>query len=388
MDKYKIIGIIITVLVLIFYAIVKVSEDSTSKIHGRSKYTNSIGLISLSGLIFMFTNEFDIQTILVVVAIIFLLMGIYSAITTKMKYEKRKKTILDAQEIAKEKIINDEYNKKAINLYNSCVKHKIKSVDDDNFNIVFKSFDIDNIDVAKKMYNDGLELAKKEEQEELNIRRERERQTYISEEEKSKIIGKDKYRECVNTRINVLEERLKKIDNDYRDCIVNGTSYRLNDIMKERMRIKDEKDAYTEQLDTIEERLCDDGDINTLFKLIKIKDIKYTIFNSRNFSVNISIETARAKIINKEAIIDGSIVVKVFDDNDNLVAKGIYNAPELGGYSFDEIYFDPFEKAGFSAVDKLHVKCITDDNFVDKINGRKEYKCVVEPLNLWLIEKE
>lgn len=137
----------------------------------------------------------------------------------------------------------------------------------------------------------------------------------------------------------------------------------------------------------IENRLFDDKNQHQKFKLLNISDIKYTINDGLNFDVEFKYDLRdELKLINSIATLDGSLKICVYDSENKLVASGYYNAE--GMEKFDLKYkglgnFD-LNAVGFKGIRTRSCKCISSD--YKEIDKDGEYKVVIEPNYLWLIE--
>ena len=91
------------------------------------------------------------------------------------------------------------------------------------------------------------------------------------------------------------------------------------------------------------------------------------------------IETNDVELVDSYALVDGTISVKILDSHKNVIAKGLYSAPGFDDWKF--------KKIGFNSISRIRLTCITSDEFMDDVNEKNEYNCAVEPVSLWLIEK-
>ena len=141
-------------------------------------------------------------------------------------------------------------------------------------------------------------------------------------------------------------------------------------------------------LNYIEDRLYDDRNQTNKLELLNINNIKYEINDGFNFVIKFNYNlTKPVKIINSDAILDGTLEINVYDIENELVATGLYNAD--GFKYFDLNYsgskkFD-FDSTGFNGRKNVSCKCISKD--YKKIDKDIKYNIEIKPYYLWIIEK-
>ena len=133
------------------------------------------------------------------------IIGIIVGICGIINHFKEKKIALEnnerlvkEQEIEREKAIE---RKNALLIYNKCCEKKISNFESkedlDRLEIIASSFDIKDVQYAKKLYKMGKEITDEEifakEWQEIENDREEEYEEYSSNEQQAKIVGKIKY---------------------------------------------------------------------------------------------------------------------------------------------------------------------------------------------------
>ena len=112
--------------------------------------------------------------------------------------------------------------------------------------------------------------------------------------------------------------------------------------------------------------------------MLKFADVKCTVLESGNIEVSGKVTINKElKILDSEAILDGSLKVIVYNQDDKEVAHGYYSAP-----GFDETDLD---KIGFDKVESFNVLCKADD--YEEIDLDGEYYCEIQANRLWVIER-
>ena len=175
----------------------------------------------------------------------------------------------------------------------------------------------------------------------------------------------NKLRKLYNHAEKILEEDLK------------GTQlkeYKLYEKAKAQSTL-DYKHKYNSNL--LKARLIDD-DTAKVYKLIKITNFKGNIQQNHNISVEFYLKYLDApKILDKNAIIDGSLKITITDNEKKILADGYCLGNMVQNNSLNKYTTGLPEK-------KYKVICIPKD--YNKIKPNVKYQVIIEPVKLWLIE--
>ena len=161
-----------------------------------------------------------------------------------------------------------------------------------------------------------------------------------------------------------------------------------NDELEYKMYIDSEKQALLDykhkyNYDKIKTRLVDDN-ISEVKKFLKYSNVKGVLEPSKNMTISFNITyKVPPKILEKNAIIDGSLRITVSDESGNIVADGY-----CVGNTFKEDKEMFFTKYNVGLLEKQYeVICITKDKSKIKL-VKKKYVIEIEPIKLWLIEAD
>lgn len=256
----------------------------------------------------------------------------------------------------------DQLKKKAIRIYKKCHEREIDSFDSKKkkniLMIIAKSYDVEDEEEALKMYELGKELVLldeiEEEQSKIDKIREEEEKNYNKAVAQAEIFGKMKYTELLEWQVSMLKHD------------------------KERASQEQEIADKEKLIELIDEKLFDKDNQDKKFKLLKFDNVKCTVLQSGNIEVSGNVRINKElKILDADAILDGSLKVVVYDSNDKEVAHGYYSAP-----GFDET---DLEKIGFDKVDSFNVLCKAND--YEEISAEENYYCEIQANQLWVIER-
>lgn len=145
--------------------------------------------------------------------------------------------------------------------------------------------------------------------------------------------------------------------------------------------------AEEEMIQYIEDRLFDDKKQDDKLTMLNISNITYEINDGYNFNVEFTYNVSdNIKLINSKAILDGSLLIKVLDSEDELVATGYYNADGIRKFDLSYSGADKFDlnSTGFKGKKKVSCKCISSN--YKEVDKDIEYKVIIEPNYLWFIE--
>lgn len=285
-----------------------------------------------------------------------------------------------------------------------CLEHefvKLENNDDyEKYNIMLKELNVNNEPEIKNILFSVInaEDFQKKIKMQVQQKKELEWQQYIS-------LAECVYNKCVSLNIN--------IDNDYESIEIVANSFDIsNDMVKQmykdaknkvelqnRKRIENElieqnksieyakelsrlygKNRYyfrklpvTEQ-NIIKQKLIDDRNQSDLRKLMDINVLNYEILDTNNINVNIEINyNNKIKILNQDAIIDGSFLVKIIDVDNNEVAIGYLNGK----------YLSPSKFGFYKQVYDVLCKKVSNSN----LENDCRYNVVIDTIKLWMMEK-
>ena len=335
------------------------------------------------------------------------------------------------QENAKAK----EYDDKCLKVYEIYLKDNYDINDDEVNNIISKSHNIP-IDELKTLYNRGKEVKKIREDEkkkaELLAKRKKEKEKQQEEIKNSKLCGKDKYLDFLNTKLkgynavqsvyNMLGDAYvsgavqarnpKQTDPYFFAGMANGLGgpaaamMTANEIAAENAKAKRDGEIIAQNsmnkavemkkqaqksnsiitnlknmIDVVNSLLIDD-DTDKNFKKMKITKTSYKVLDSKNVEVTINYETDDIKVLKKDGILDGSLNVYLLNSKNELVAEGYYNTPNM------EVENDKYvtcSNIGFKTKGSIKVLCVSEK--VSSIKSSEDYQIKVKPINIWTIEK-
>ncbi len=343
--------------------------------------------------------------------------------------KSKKKTKL--QNIENEKKMaaqrQQEFENNSLLIYKKCAEKKIHSIETDDelsgLKIIASNFGVNDIEKAKESFAIGKELFKKENQSKVIEARENDQKLFNSNYQQALISGKEKYTHKIKTEIanakvmaginkvsSISAKRCMnnqhekdwaiaggiadgiagpaagiataiKVQNDNAAARVKKEGYRSEYLDAQSKELKYQNKAKNKQyiLDVLENKLCDENDIQKKFEMLSFSDFKASdsYGGGKNITVgfNVSIN-GKIQIIDSDAVIDGSVKINVLDKTGNNIGCGYYCAP-----GFDET---DLNKVGFSNCDNPKVLCIIDD--YDKKYNLSDLSFSVEPVKLWYIE--
>lgn len=362
----------------------------------------------------------------------------YEKMLREYAYEKRNRE----QEEERRRQNGDDYDL-AEKIYRKCRQKGLTSIDTDenlqNLKIIAKSFDIYNLEIAKKYFRNG---EKRVINEEIASRQKCDQDEFDRRGKKAKIKGVKKYTSKLEAEIISEEEAAVRADNDAtrnefmkemaktrfnhqaevknwgvaggiadaiagpaagvatalsvqreneenqrhaaeirehaRESYENCLSYEnkfRSEANNHRSKVRQAKSI----LMRLEEKLYDDDDIQGLFDMIELpNNWKFTIRKSGNIEVCGSVTVKQpVEICNSKAALDGSLKISVYKD-DICIGFGYYCAP-----GFDETNLS---KVGFTSSSKLFINTVCIVNSGSCVTNTEGLYCKVEPVNMWKIE--
>ena len=365
------------------------------------------------------------------------IIGIFDAIKKNKKKkqeieEESRKKQLEREIIEQNKI---EERKNAVYIYNKCYNKKVNDFEKpeniEALRVIASSFGVEDIEEAKRLYAMGEQITAKEkydkEQEIIIKNRNKDYKRNAKDEEEARIVGKIKYTKRLEEDIkkgmaaiemSKIGEKIgrenmfataKKSDWAFWGGMADGLVgpgagiATAMDVQIQNAKAEENtkqlrasgEDLYFQSkaiqrnlpieiakeqaiVDHINEKLYDDKNIDEKIKLIDFSKIKYTILENKNFEVNCKVKVKEnIKILDEPAVLDGSLRINIKDEDDNIVATGVYSAP---GFNITEL-----EMVGFNCINEFTAICITKD--YSQIDNKAKYKCEIVPNYLWLIEQ-
>jgi hypothetical protein len=126
-----------------------------------------------------------------------------------------------------------------------------------------------------------------------------------------------------------------------------------------------------------------DDDTDKIYKLFKITNVNGEIQENKNLVVSFDIKfKENPKILNKDAVIDGSLKITIYDLDKNVIADG-YCVCEGFGLNSTTSYLD---RVGFYH-SHYEVKCIPKDYNKINLKENQTFNISITPINLWMMEK-
>lgn len=350
----------------------------------------------------------------------------------KNKKEKEQREELKAKK--REELKVREYDDECIRVYELYEKNNYDINNDEVNRIISASHNIP-LEHIKSMYKRGKEAEIIRENEAIlrKIEFQRKKETTLFEQEKQNInlIGKEKYLDFLNKKLNahkaiqfaydalgdayisgsVEAKNVKQTDPYFFAGIANGIGGRTaslmtaNEIinenenkkiegaiisqnsMNEAVKMKEESLKSNDviknlnyMINIINNSLIDNDTSNNFEKMIITKKL-YKVLNTNNIEVVINYELGDISVLDRIGIMDGSLDIRVLNSKNEEVAQGYYNAPNI--LLENEKYVD-CSNVGFKPKGSIKVLCISK-NYND-VNPNEEYKIIVKPVNLWIIE--
>ena len=365
------------------------------------------------------------------------------AYNKKIKNEQEKQ--IEQQRLKETQIKNQaEYEEKCQNIYKQCAKNNIRSINDQNIQslmIVAKMYNIFDEETAKEYFYEGEKIVLKENRDkqiqEIRELREKDEEKYNQQYEEAHLFGKEKYTKELEEELNnALEqiqyyELLKSMDNyqinskpvthsssvaggvvsglfgtaagvvtainvENKNAQIKANHERraaqgrkdLGEHTQNQDKYKNKVSELEKKLKKIEDLLIDDSDMDSKFKMLKITNLKATVLKSGNVKVKGKVKQIEdAFIIERPALLDGSLKINVYNSDGNLIGNGYYTAYGTDPYGYTGFECVPYyksEKEKEEKVNTMEVMCITSNS---NITSADSLSIKVEPFRLWFIEK-
>jgi len=351
----------------------------------------------------------------------------------KKTAEKMKKFMDENRAKNEKKALEEAYAVNSKEIYKYYKKNNY-NINDEETNVVIAGTKNVSVDELIKMYNYGNELILKEKEEQETIRlkeiREKEEGKINKSKQEILLIGKDKYLSVLNDRIEGLDA-MQKLANIMSDSYTSGARQATNTkksdpyilggmaqgiagpaagimIASQVERENREREARGKEIAAASMENAKEWrmkaheyssplyylksvrdkfdaalivkDIEKAKSKISISDVEYEILQSKNFLVKFILKTEDVKLLDKDALIDGSIKVNVLDEDNNLVSEGYYSAKNISINNNQEIDMS----YGFDGLNFPRVYCKTLD--YSNVKENSKYRVEIEYINLWIVE--
>lgn len=362
-----------------------------------------------------------------------LTMGLLIYISKKEKENKKKEFMIFLQKDKEEKAAlskeKQEYDKKSLKILKKYQKEKYDINDDETNEIICRSYNITKKELLE-LYNRGLEIIEEEKNAEMYSKRQEEILMFEEEKAKTNIYGKEKYLSVLKPRLEAMET-IQKMSSIMSESYISGAEQAKNVKEKdpyfwggmanglagpaiglmEASRIQTENEKRKAEAKIVSQNSLDSAkrwaneaskarrttvslrrmielindalyidDINKIKDNIEFKSVKYEITDANNFIVIANCELSNLKILNKPALVDGILKIKILDNDDKLIAVGYYSPDNIEVTESADVYI---EELGFK--NKFKSMCITENGV--KVSKEKKYHIDIEPIKLWMIEK-
>ena len=317
----------------------------------------------------------------------------------------------------------------SVKLYKACLERGITDINtkEDKEAVTIIARNLSNntsleANEVVKLFFVGMERFKVEQQKELERpfyeKREKERQSVEAERKEASYIGTQKYIQRALWNVEHMKwyddnakymatkrSIIKDPDSEFRHAAFwNGGAAGLaayadavhdNEMNKIRDEETRERGRYLQQNRRIEskryneyaskdniakfkDKLTDCANIEAKFQNLSIVDVNYKILESKNIEVTGKVKAINDSfIINKPAILDGSLLFSIKNSKGNVIGTGYYNAP---GFNYNKL-----DGCGFSKeYETFRVLCYIQSY---KTIATEKINIDITPNNLWYIEK-
>lgn len=105
------------------------------------------------------------------------------------------------------------------------------------------------------------------------------------------------------------------------------------------------------------------------------------MLDTNNIEVVINYELSDISVLDRMGIMDGNLDIRVLNSKNEEIAQGFYNTPNI---SLENEKYVDCSNVGFKSKGSIKVLCISKN--YDDVNPNEEYKIIVKPVNLWIIE--
>lgn len=302
------------------------------------------------------------------------------------------------------------------------------------FMLVAGCFNIQNRNEAAEYYGRGKELAGKEDIAIYNKNRQNEIDRAFKSYNDAQIIGKDKYLQSfyrelndinrqkgVNQALQILNDGKKALRPTYHDPAIAGglmdglfgtgagiytamnaqnsniesqiahqqrqleCAVRDSEIRREQGRLSIEEDKLMRKYKyrEIVDKLVDYSNPEVKFKMLDFSKLKCEVTDYKNIVVTGEVKLkCQLKILNSDAALDGSLLIRVFNSKKEQIGVGYYCAGGFGETNLKTVGFNDTLEHHNSR--KINTMCyIENTSLVDK---NETYSAQAEPYHLWLIE--
>jgi len=340
-------------------------------------------------------------------------------------YRKEKMTRIETEKKQKEE------NQHALDFFNKCKQKGVLSVatteEINSLNIIARSMGISNLEEAKQLFEKGKSVAADVEAEAIKSQKQKEEETFQEEKAKAEIKGKDKYLSKIRKEAEshkksaAAAEAMGKIyvkesfshqaqtqnwgvaggiaeaiagpaagvaaaldvqrKNEQAKASAEKNRQACRNISNQMFNISfDEasKQRNAEwKIKRIDEKIIDDSDVRGKFEILEFSNWHFELLETKNIRATSFVNVKEpVKLLGSKALLDGSIMIIVYDKTGKIVGSGYYSAP-----GFDET---DLSKIGFTSKSNLYISalCITDET----IENTEGLYCEVMPVNMWTME--
>lgn len=337
------------------------------------------------------------------------------------------------REEAMRKAQSAQYDDLAQKLYKKCREKGITQDDvydgTDAFMLIAGSFGLRNRNEAAEYFNRGKELVGKENIAIYREKRNKEKQIADGQYNDAKIIGKDKYlsnkKELYRQTVgaidlckSILNSKNPTAPIQHDSAIVGGLmeglfgtgagiyaaanihnsnvesqiayQKRLEQLSQSKASASQGLSEFTsleqelrQQIEEIENKLLDDSNIEEKYKMLSVTKLKCKVTDFKNIEVTGEVKLkSQPKLLDSDAALDGSLLIKVFNSKKEIVGVGYYCAGGFGETNLKTVGFNDTLENKNSL--KIYTMCYIENTSL--VNKNETYTAKAEPYRLWLIE--
>lgn len=410
-------------------------EQQQIKGHRRKVLIINSAIVLFSGLILAIGG---LQVGFIPIGILGLVGSVVQLIYGIKQNKEVKNGFIRQREEAMRKAQSAQYDDLAQKLYKKCRENGITQDDVYNgtkaFMLIAGCFSIQNRNEAAECYSRGKELAGKEDIAIYNKNRQNEINIAFESYNNAQIIGKDKYlqrfykelneinrQKGINQAQQILNDSIKLLRPTYHDPAIAGglmdglfgtgagvytamnvqnsnvqsqmahQQRQLECAVKDseirqaqgRLRIEEDNLMRKYKYRQIVDKLVDCSNPEVKFKMLDISKLKCEVTDYKNIVVTGEVKLkCQLKILNSDAALDGSLLIKVFNSKKEIVGVGYYCAGGFGETNLKTVGFnDTLENRNSR---KINTMCYIENT--NLVNKNETYSAIAEPYRLWLIE--
>jgi len=397
-------------------------------------------IIEIAGLLILTGSKQNLiyGILLVIIGIVVsIIINKYNRRQLNEEIEKKKQE--EQAQIEQEKI--EKRHNQALSIYNKCIQKNIveftSKSNKEALRVIAGSYGVDDIELAQTLFEEGKKVIeeqnRQQELEKIEIYRAKEIEEYNKEKELTVIKGKTKYTAHLEKDIEYgkkaielsyqaekiglsnMNARAQKSDWAILGGMANGLAgpaagmATAIDIQNKNLKAEENARKVREDgtriynnakdiqrnlpaalvleqsvVDNINEKLYDDKNIEEKIKLIEFGEFKLKATKGLNIEAKAKIKVdSKIKLLDSDAILDGSLRFVIKNHNDEEIGDGYFSAPGFNETDFENglVGFNDLSNIKFIC----HIKNI--ENIKSLIEETEKYICIVEPINLWIIEK-